>query len=194
MSTKYILHGGNAQDKNAENARFFSEILNDYPKTANILLVQFAALPEKQEIYKQRHISQFRDICNGRELNFKVAQVDEFVDQAQWADVLYFCGSSGGGATVRLIETMRQFDNLKDLFEGKTIAGESAGANCLTKICYSKSAGIVHGLELVDAKSIMHYELGDETMLENIETDLQNIYLKSYQYIVISDAKIMERI
>jgi peptidase E len=182
MSTKYILHGGNAQDKNDENAKFFREILSDYPDGANILLVQFAAIPEKQNIYKERHISQFEDVSDGRKLNYQVADVDNFIEQIKWADVLYLCGSSGGGATLRLLDTMNKFDNLKELFDGKTVAGESAGTNTLTALCYSKSGGIVHGLGLVPVKSIVHYELGDEKALENVEINLESAYLKSYEF------------
>jgi len=186
MSTKYILHGGNAQDKNDENSKFFREIISDYPNGANILLVQFAAMPEKQDIYKERHTSQFEDVSDGRKLNFQVADVDNFIDQAKWADILYFCGSSGGGATVRLLDQMHKFNNLKELFDGKTVAGESAGTNCLTSLCYSKSGGIIHGLGLVPVKSIVHYEPNDEMALENIEDNLKSVYLKSYQYTVFN--------
>ncbi|MEI6850750.1 MAG: Type 1 glutamine amidotransferase-like domain-containing protein [Candidatus Saccharibacteria bacterium] len=182
MSIKYIIHGGNAQDKNEANAKFFREILSDFTDDANILLVQFAAVPEKQDVYKTRHISQFEDVSNGRKLNFQVAEVDKFIEQVKWANVLYLCGSSGGGATLRLLNTMRNFGNLKELFEGKTIAGESAGANTLTTFCYSKSGGIVHGLGLVPVKSIVHYEQGDEKFLEYIDESLESAYLKSYQY------------
>ena len=185
MPTKYILHGGNAQDKNTENDKFFTEILSNYKNKANILLVQFAAIPEKQEIYKQRHISQFEDVKNGRILNYQVANIDNFMDQVKWADVLYFCGSSGGGATERLINIIKKFSNLIKFLNNKTIVGESAGANCLTKVCYSKSAGILYGLGLVNAKSIMHYQLGDEKILKNINPELDTIYLESYKYSVI---------
>jgi peptidase E len=188
MSTKYILHGGNAQDKNEENAKFFREILSNYPNKANILLVQFAAIPEKQDIYKERHISQFENVSDGRKLNYQVADVNEFIEQVKWGDVLYLCGSSGGGATLRLFDTMNKFDNLKELFEGKTVAGESAGTNTLTALCYSKSGGIVHGLGLVPAKSIVHYELSDEKDLENVESELDTAYLKSYEFKVYNQA------
>lgn len=182
MSTKYIIHGGNAQDKNEENAKFFREILSDYPDGANILLVQFAAIPEKQDIYKERHISQFEDVSDGRKLDYQVANVDNFIEQVKWADVLYLCGSSGGGATLRLLDTMRNFSSPKELFDSKTVAGESAGTNTLTTICYSKSGGIIHGLGLVPVKSIVHYEQGDDKFLENINESLESAYLKSYQY------------
>lgn len=182
MSTKYILHGGNAQDKNTENNNFFKEILYDYPKKANILLVQFAAIPEKQEIYKARHISQFDDAKGDRELNFIVAEQDKFIEQLKWADIVYLCGSSGGGATTRLLETLQKFENIKEHFSNKTIAGESAGANCLVRYCYSRSSGIISGLGLVPVKLSTHYQLGDETAFADLPTEIDNLFLPSYKY------------
>ena len=158
MSTKYILHGGNAQDKNNENASFFRQILSGYPDSANILLVQFAAIPEKQEIYKQRHISQFEDIRDGRNFAYELANETDFVEQVRWADVVYLCGASGGGATARLIHVMSKFKNLNELFDNKTVAGESAGANCLSRFCYSKSSGVIEGLGLVPVNIANHFE------------------------------------
>ena len=61
-------------------------------------------------------------------LHFEVAQKEKFVEQLKWADVVYLCGSSGGGATERLLGVLKQFDNLKHIFDGKIVAGESAGA------------------------------------------------------------------
>lgn len=59
MSTRYILHGGNAQDVNDQNDLFFKAILEPFVDDVNVLLVQFAALSEKQDAYKERHIAQF---------------------------------------------------------------------------------------------------------------------------------------
>lgn len=184
MSTRYILHGGNAQDKNNENIKFFKEILKYCKNEANILLVQFAATPEKQEIYKARHISQFEEAKDDKKLNYQVATNENFNEQLKWADVIYLCGSSGGGATTKLIESLRKFDNLKTKIDDKTIAGESAGTNSLTTICYSKSGGIIRGLGLVPFKSIVHYVSGDENYFKGMYFDIESLYLKSYQFIV----------
>lgn len=182
MPTKYILHGGNAQDKNEENNNFFKEILADYPDRANILLVQFAAIQEKQEIYKERHMSQFDDAKGDKKLEYQLATAAEFDNQLKWADVIYLCGSSGGGATTRLFEVLNNVDNLSGKFEGKTVAGESAGANCLAKYCYSRSSGVIEGLGLVPVKLIAHYELGDEAAIAEMPINIDCLYLRSYEY------------
>lgn len=182
MYTKYILHGGNAQDVNAENDRFFAELIDDSATSVNILLVQYAAIPEKQEVYKERHIAQFRRVQNEKKIHFDVAQKDKFVEQLKWADVVYLCGSSGGGATERLLGVLTQFDNLKQMFVGKIVAGESAGANCLAVHCYSKSSGILNCLGLVPVDLIVHYQKGDEKALKGLNYDNNHLYLKNYQY------------
>ena len=182
MSTKYILHGGNAQDINTKNERFFREIINGSSSSVNILLVQFAAIAEKHEVYKDRHMAQFHRVQSKKELQFEVAQKEKFVEQLKWADVVYLCGSSGGGATERLLGVLKQFDNLKHMFDGKIVAGESAGANCLAVHCYSKSSGILSCLGLVPVDLIVHYQEGDEEALQGINGGNKCLYLKNYQF------------
>ena len=180
MKTKYILHGGNAQDVNEDNDLFFSEILKDFSGEVNVLLVQFAAIEEKQERYKQRHIVQFDRAKLGKKINYKVASVDEFVGQIEWADVVYLCGSPGG--TPRLLKELNKFENLIPLFKGKTVAGESAGANCLASYCFSKSGGILQTLGCVPVRIIPHYETGMEKMLNNFHEELELLLLPSYKF------------
>ncbi len=141
MSTKYILHGGNAQ-----------------------------------------HISQFEDAKGDRKLEYQLAKTADFDNQINWADVVYLCGSSGGGATERLFKVLSKVDDLRKKFDGKTIAGESAGANCLAKYCYSRSSGVIEGLGLVPVKLIAHYELGDEAAIAEMPINIDCLYLRSYEY------------
>ena len=180
MSTKYILHGGNAQDLNDENDRFFQEILVASGDNVNVLLVQFAAISEKQEIYKERHITQFERAKSQKTLNYKVADKEKFDEQLEWADVVYLCGSSGG--TVRLLKVLSQVHDLRHKFQGKTISGESAGANCLSTYCFSRSGGILRCLGMVPINLIAHYKLGNESEMHNLENNLEIIMLRNCEF------------
>jgi peptidase E len=180
MSTKYILHGGNAQDVNDENILFFQEILSSYINHANVLLVQFAAVSEKQEVYKQRHIAQFERAKGQRTLSYEVSDVGKFDEQLKWADVVYLCGSAGG--TVRLLDVLSRVQRLKQKFDEKTVAGESAGANILSVNCFSRSNGIMHCLGIVPVNLIAHYQSGDELEMNNIDNDLEVLMLKNYEF------------
>ncbi len=184
MSTKYILHGGNAQDVNDENQRFFQEILSTYGDIVNVLLVQFAAIPEKQETYKERHVAQFERAKGEKTLHYDISDITKFDEQLKWADAIYLCGSAGG--TGRLLNVLNQVQDLKKKFEAKTIAGESAGANILSTNCFSRSNGVMQCLGLVPVNLIAHYQPGDELEMKNLDNNLENIILRNYEFSVFN--------
>jgi peptidase E len=180
MATRYILHGGNAQDVNDENTHFFQEVLEPFDDHANVLLVQFAAISEKQSIYKQRHIAQFNRAKGKKSLSFAVADDSTFDEQLMWADVVYLCGSAGG--TVRLLAILHRVFSFKEKLVGKTVAGESAGANCLSTYCFSRSSGIMHCLGIVPVNFIAHYQPGEEYSMQHLNNGLEIVTLKNYEY------------
>lgn len=184
MKTKYILHGGNAQEINKNNDLFFDEILKDLPNEVNVLLVQFAAIEEKQEIYKQRHIVQFDRAKKNKIINYQIATINKFKEQVKWADVVYLCGSPGG--TLRLLTVLEKFNDLDNLFKGKTIAGESAGANCLASYCLSKSSGVLKTLGCVPVIIIPHYEVGMEKEFNKIDQKTELLLLANYKFRVFN--------
>ncbi len=183
--TKYILHGGAAQHPNAENDKFFREILKNAPDNPKILLVHFASSPEKDHINKERDTAQFTRVKGAGEMTLLEANKETFMEQIKKADIVYF----GGGTTVKLVEEMKQFKGLKKAFEGKVVAGESAGMNFLAEYCYSKSGGgVMKCLGILPIKTIPHYT--DEFKeakkeLEQIPADFETIALPEYTYIVI---------
>ncbi len=180
MSIRYILHGGNAQDVNDENDLFFKKILEPFSGQVKVLLVQFAAISEKQDIYKERHIGQFNRSKGDRILSFQVADEMGFDEQLEWADVVYLSGSSGG--TMRLLNVLSQVKDLGIKLQGKTVAGESAGANVLSAHCFSRSGGVIPCLGLVPVDFIPHYQSGDEAALRSLNDDNEHLYLKNYEF------------
>lgn len=180
MATKYILHGGNAQDVNDQNTAFFREILNGHNQHVNILLVQLAAVPEKQDIYKQRHVAQFERANDSHQLKYQVAEITELHSQLAWADVVYFSGSPGG--TVRLLEAIGNDKDLEQNIQEKTVAGESAGANFFSAYCYSRSGGVLKGTGIVPVNLIAHYEVGDERYMNDMDNDFPLVKLRNYEF------------
>ncbi|TSC88123.1 MAG: Uncharacterized protein G01um101416_146 [Microgenomates group bacterium Gr01-1014_16] len=179
MKTKYILHGGNAQHINSENDKFFAEILKDAKDRVKILLVEFAGRNEKIDLNYQTDKSQFERVAGDKELIFRVATELDFIEQVKKSDVIYF----GGGTTIRLMDKLKEYKNLGDLFSGKIVAGESAGANSLSTYCYSKSGGgVIQGLGLVTVKTIPHYTKGMETVFRDITSDIESLLLPNYKF------------
>ena len=179
MKTKYILSGGYAGKPNEENDKFFQEILNTEKMKLNILLVYFAKpLSEYKRMTKEDEY-QFTKNKDGKELCFEIAEEEKFEKQAREADIIYL----HGGQTLKLLEVLKNYSNLKELFDGKIIAGESAGAYVLSSCFYSKSeGGIFQGLGYVSAKTICHYIGKNSEKLNDCGKKLDLLLLPDYKY------------
>lgn len=180
MTTTFLLHGGDAREPNESNDRFFTAILSSYSDRANILLVQFAAARHKQDEHERLHIAQFERAKEDRVLSYQVADPATFIKQIAWADVIYFGGAKQG--TLVLLSALQKFPDLCSHFAGKTVAGESAGANVLASYCYSRSGGVIQGLGCVPVVFVPHYKNGDEQPVASLHPDLEHLYLPHYEF------------
>ena len=180
MKTAYLLHGGSAQHINSQNDLFFREILEKIKlDKIRVLLVHFAGSPERAELNKQIDSAQFERNKKDKKVIIQVATEEKFIEQMSEADVIYF----GGGTTIKLLEELKVFPNLKQSFEGKVIAGESAGANFLATLCYSKSGGgIIKCLGVLPIFVYPHFEKGSPLPSEKIPDNLQKLFLPNYEY------------
>jgi len=180
MKTKYILHGGAAQLIIKENDPFYTEILKDTPDDLKILFVYFGNDPKRNEERKKGNIEQFNRIKGDKKIEYKIAEEDKFLDQIKEADVIYI----RGGSTPMLMEVLGKFKNLKEVFKGKIVSGESAGMNSLAKYCFSKSGGgVVRGLGIIKVKTISHFDgVRGVKELEKIAPDLEKCYLPEFKY------------
>ena len=180
MKTKFILHGGFTKGKTEKNNReFYTEILKDAPEGAKILLVCFAKDDEHVPIATERVKVEFNKNKWQKEITFEVASDGLFIEQIKVADVIYF----HGGTTLKLLEALKKFPNLKDSLSGKIVAGESAGANVFGKFFYSPSANKVdEGLGFLPLKIIPHYSEEYKGKLDNVGQDLESLLLPEYEY------------
>ena len=178
MKTKYVLHGGFTPGAKQENDPFFQEILKDAPSSVKILLVYFAKEANRVEDNKNEDIKQFNKNKGDRTLFFEVATEESFIEQVRNADVVYL----HGGATLKLLDTLKQFSDLASLFTGKTIAGDSAGANVLCAEFYSLKNGPGEGFGLLLFKIICHYTEENKYKLDDIKPALETFFLKEYEF------------
>lgn len=181
--TKFVLHGG--FDKNIEYIRddFFLEALKDTPSNVRVLLVFFAELEEYLELRIKQCKDQFNNNKGSKNLEFKMAIEDSFLEDCAWADVIFL----SGGRTVNIKEKLEKIQNLKLVFEGKTVAGDSAGVNVLAKLFYSrKKKDIKEGLGILPLKVIVHYTEDTGNPLEENEPNLETLFLHEYETITRS--------
>lgn len=178
MMTKFILHGGFAKGTAHENNGFFGEVLRSAPKETKILLVYFAKETEYIEKNIKEDTEQFNKNKGDRTLIFDIAREVSFSEQVQSSDVVYLHGGHSG----KILDVLRKFTNLKQIFSGKIIAGDSAGANVLASGFYSQKIGVSEGLGLIPIKIISHYQELNKHKLDQIKPKLETLLLAEYQF------------
>ena len=180
MKTKFILHGGfTPGNKEENNSDFYKEILKDAPEKAKILIVPFAKDIERMPITTERVKGEFNQNRHQEKLDFEVANEESFIKQVESADIIYF----QGGVSLKLLQTLKKFPDLKDSLKGKVVAGESAGANVLSSVFYSpKADDVFEGLGLVPVKIIPHYSEILRNKFDGYNDSLESLFLPEYKY------------
>ncbi len=180
MKAKFILHGGfNPGQTNENNADFYKEILKDAPEGAIVLLVPFAKDADRIAPATQKVTSEFNSNKWQKDIKVKVANEEDFIEQLKSADIAYF----HGGASLKLLEALKKYPDLEEALVGKTVAGESAGANVWSKYFYSPKADVVsEGLGILPIKMMPHYKKEYEGKLDGIGQDLEGLFLPEYEY------------
>lgn len=178
MKTKFILHGGFAKGEKQENDDFFKEVLSSAPKETRVLLVYFAKEPDRIAKNQEEDIQQFNKNKGDKILIFETATGDLFPEQTKKADIVYLHGGNSG----LLLEALNEYPNLKELFDGKIIAGDSAGANVVCSAFYSMKIGVSEGFSLIPIKIISHYLEENKDKLKNIKPELETLFLPEYQF------------
>lgn len=179
MSTKYILHGGMPHHLNSENDTYIKEVLAETTNNPKILLVYFAQSDENIEKCKTQDLAQYNKNCDTKQIEFEVANEKNFIEQIKRSDVIYF----RGGNTLKLINTLKDFPDLKIVFKGKIITGESAGVYALSTFFYSKSLDTVYkGLGILPIKAICHYTGENKEKLDECPKEIEYILLPNYTF------------
>ena len=181
--TKYILHGGYAGHVNSQNDEYFKEVLKSTSGKVNVLLVYFAKELDRIPKNQAEDVFQFEHIKGNRQIKFDIAEEQKFQEQVEWADVIHL----HGGDTLKLVNTLAKFSNLREIFKDKVVAGESAGAYALSTYFFSKTAGgVFKGTGLVPVKTICHYEGMNKEKLDGVDEGLELLLLPDYQFKVFN--------
>ena len=81
-----------------------------------------------------------------------------------------------------LLDALKKYQNLKQLFDGKIVAGDSAGANVLCSVFYSMKIGVSEGFGLIPIKIISHYLEENKDKLKDIKPELETLFLPEYRF------------
>lgn len=183
---KFVLHGGNLGDKNPDNFGFFKEMVIGNKRNLNLLMTYFSSDEYKVEDKFKRHSETFRYFANNKSIDFKLAEVNNFSEQVEWADVIYL---AGGFATDKLVKNLSLTKHLEKLLESKIVGGSSAGAGCLAKYYYgNETQKIEEGLEILNIKTFCHYKPKDKEIVEKLSAykeKLPLLVLPNYKWVIM---------
>jgi peptidase E len=179
--TKFVLHGGFNKERGFIEDAFFQEMLKDTPVNVKVLFVYFAEGEEMLQLRIAQAKEQFQKNKGVKSLDIKIASEDTFLEDCAWADIIFLAG----GRTTRLMDALKKYPNLGQVFSGKVVGGDSAGVNALGHFFYSKSSKeIGQGLKLIPFKVVVHYSDGAPNPLEAVQPEMETLFLREYETIV----------
>jgi len=187
--TKYILHGGFTSTDNELNRTFYGEVTRDVPDGGKILLCYFASVDEDNTRRFNEDSEKIKQQSNGKVFNFLLADEKNFIEQLKRSDALYL----RGGSTPKLCGVLNKYDDFKEILEGKTVAGSSAGAYVIGKYSafHDDASGgkVREGLGLLPLRVVCHYESIDLPpnpealeLLMNTEPELEAVLLRDFEW------------
>jgi peptidase E len=153
--TKYILNSGGLKNNPEQADKFNKEIAKGLGETPNILFCYFAVPREHWEEKFARHAENFLESMDKDvKPKFELAFPDKFIDQIKNNDAIII----HGGDDKLLLYWLKQY-NLPEIWEGKVIAGSSAGSNALVKHFWTCDWRLImDGLGILPIKFIPHYK------------------------------------
>ena len=153
--TKYILNSGGLKNFPEKAKKFNKEIVKKLSKAPNILFCYFAVPREQWEEKFVRHAENFLESMNEDiKPGFELAYPDKFIDQIKNNDAIII----HGGDDKLLLYWLTQY-NLPKIWDGKVVAGSSAGSNVLvTQFWTCDWRLVMDGLGILPVKFIPHYK------------------------------------
>lgn len=155
MATKYILQSGGIRNEPTKKKQFHQEIVRGISKNPKFLLCNFAQAREYWEAkfptYQQAILE---DMPEGVQPSFTLAFPATFEEDCRNADVIYI----HGGDDHLITYWFKQFD-ISRLFQGKVVAGNSAGSDVLcTSYWTCDWRQVMDGLAILPVKLIPHFQ------------------------------------
>lgn len=183
--TKYVLHGGITKGERAANGSFFREVTSGMTGTVKILLNYFAREVGEWEQCAKEDKKKFLKNRENNKLEFEIANPDTLPDQLKRCDVMYM----RGGTTTMLADRLSRTRDFEKLFEGKVIAGSSAGVNVLSTYHWSNEEGkIKQGFGVLAIKTKCHFRPDEREkirMLMEHKEKLPVVVLADYQWVAM---------
>lgn len=155
MATKYILNSGGIRHSSEKAREFFHEVLKGFGENPQLLICAFAQPRECWETKFAEDEAMFRNMFekNAQPL-LDLAFPDTFEEQLRQSSVIYIHGGDD-----HLIQYwLRKFD-LPKLWEGKTVATNSAGSHAMAQHFWTCDwRRCMDGLGILPIKFLAHFQ------------------------------------
>ncbi|RJO59940.1 hypothetical protein C4544_06225 [candidate division WS5 bacterium] len=153
--TKYILHAGGITNSTDNGARFFNEVIKGLGNNPKILFCFFAQPRERWDEKFQGYSQGFAErIDKSIEPSFDLAMPETFEKQINECDAIMIQGGDDHLSQYWL----RQF-NIPKIWEGKVVAGSSAGSDALSAHFWTADwRECMDGLGIVPVRFIPHFK------------------------------------
>lgn len=153
--TKYILNSGNLNGNPEKHKLFIAEYVKGLGANPKILIVLFSRPREYWEGTFNGYEKNLNELApDGVELKLELAMPDIFEQQINNTDVIYL----PGGDDHLLHYWLNKYDVPK-IWEGKVVAGSSAGSDVLVKHYWTCDwRKNMDGMGILPIKFIPHYE------------------------------------
>ncbi len=134
--------------------RFVDTLFRYYPKEVKLAFCIFAQPESDWEETRAVNMNMFDKFKGGRHVECQTMTDENFAEISAWSDIIYI----PGGSTDTLAARLRKHGNIAALWDGKMIAGSSAGANFMCEgFIYLDKKTYNRGLGWVKATSIPHW-------------------------------------
>lgn len=153
--TKYLLNSGGIRNSSDRGEKFFREVLSGYGPSPRLLVCTFAQPREDWEEKYAEDVVLFntffaKDIQPTLDLAFP----NTFEEQIRKSDVIYIHGGDD-----HLIQYWLKKFNLTKLFDGKTVATNSASSHALSRYFWTCDwRQCMEGLGILPIKFLAHFK------------------------------------
>lgn len=154
---RLILMGGRPWFAADGGKRFTDVLFRYYPQEVKLAFCIFAQPEEQWEDTRNWNVGMFDKFKDGRIVSYQTMTLENFTEVSAWADIIYLTG----GDPLQLTKSLQPFD-LARLWDGKVLAGSSAGADLFCSgFTFLQNRSFSRGLGWVNASCIPHWRSQD---------------------------------
>lgn len=156
---RLILMGGRPWLAGDEGEQFSATLFRYFPRQVKVAFCMFAQSEEQWEETRVWNANTLKRFRGERQLDLQTMTPDNFVEVSAWVDVIYI----PGGDPLQLMETLKACGDIAKLWDGKVIAGSSAGADLFCEgFIWLQQKKFFQGMGWVKATCIPHWRAEGE--------------------------------